>query len=155
MWFLNIFWPNLASNHDKIPFLPPEIAFKLQISSFYTEIRLFGMVIDRIKSILGLENAIFSHFDVFFACFLCEGGPKNFFSPKFFFFEKFDPSWFQNALYGCHSSFLPIILNFLAKPKKSFLAIFPYYLGSSQKGGSKNGGVRKGLQSKLSKSFKK
>ena len=79
-------------------------------------------------------------FDVFFACFLFERGPKIFFRPKFFFFEKFDPKSIQNVLFGCHNSFWQITLYFVEKTQKSFSPIFQYKLASSRKVRSKNPG---------------
>ena len=70
----------------------PKIAISSQNSPFYNKIMWFWLLIHMLIRLLGLKNAIFVRFWRFFAYFLWERGPKNFFGVKIFFSNKLTQS---------------------------------------------------------------
>ena len=115
----------------------------VSISAFYTVI----------LGEMDPKRVIFGCFCCFLACFLWEGGPKNFLGVKKFFFHFFTQKWFQKAKTWVYGTFLEDLRPFLAKVKKSFSHTFLNILGFNPKMGSRNGWGRRPSTQKLSKSF--
>ena len=151
-WFWGFSQLKLASNHAEIPILTPDFVFFYVNLTFYNKIRAFESLTYSLSGVLGLQNAIFSHFWRFLPVFSVREVQKKF-STQFFFFLKFEPKSFQNDLFLFHNLFLQITINFVATLKMSVFPIFQYKLGFCEKVGFRNPGGEWLQSAKLSKSF--